>query len=285
MSRVWIDIDESTFETEVLERSREVPVVVDFWAPWCGPCRTLGPILEELAAGAEGRWVLAKINSDEAPGLAQAYDIRGIPAVKAFVDGRVAAEFTGALPKREVEAFLDRIVPRESDRLARKALEAARRGDREGERAAWEEVLATEPRHGLALLQRARLRLGDGDVAAARADLEAVPEESGLHSEAQSLLRLAGWAERVAERGGSEAVRERAAANPENIAARYDFGCALAVSGNLEGALAEFLEVVRRDRSHEDDGGRKGMLAVFALLGDQHPVTKEYRDKLSAELF
>ncbi|NNE43411.1 MAG: thioredoxin fold domain-containing protein, partial [Gemmatimonadetes bacterium] len=110
MSATYIDVSEATFETEVLERSRTVPVIVDFWAPWCGPCRTLGPLLEELAAQSGGRWVLAKVNSDENPRLAQAFGIRGIPTVKAVVDEKIVDEFTGAVPKSQIQSFLDRVV-------------------------------------------------------------------------------------------------------------------------------------------------------------------------------
>ncbi|MGQ0720990.1 MAG: tetratricopeptide repeat protein [Candidatus Eiseniibacteriota bacterium] len=285
MRRTYIEVGEASFEREVIERSREVPVLVDFWAPWCGPCRSLGPILESLAGEAQGRWILAKLNTDENPALSEAYGIRGIPAVKAFVDGVVRDEFTGALPRNAVEAFLQRIMPSKAELLARDAAAAAKLGEHERERELWSQVLAEDPRHAAALLGRARFALADGDFAAARRDLEHVPEESGLHAQAGGLLLLSEWVERVAARGGSEALRERAAANPDDAAARYDFGCALAVGGDFEGALAEFLEVTRRDRRLEDDGGRKAMLAVFALLGDEHELTREFRGRLSVELF
>jgi putative thioredoxin len=280
-----VDVATSTFEKEVLDRSRDVPVVVDFWAPWCGPCRTLGPVLEELAEAADGRWVLAKVNSDESPELAQAYGVRGIPAVKAFVDGQLVDEFTGALPKTEVERFLQRIVPTRADRLLREALAASEAGDRTRERALWDELLAEDPRNGLALVQRARLLLGEGRSEDARRDLDAVPEESGLRDQAESLLHLAEWTDRAAADGGVDAARERAAAAPEDPAARYAFGCALAVAGDFAGALAEFLEVVRLDRSFEEDAGRRAMLAIFTFLGDAHDLTREFRGKLSGVLF
>ena len=285
MSKSFLEVDERRFEDEVLKRSGDVPVIVDFWAPWCGPCRVLGPVLEELAATAKDSWVLVKINSDENPTVARAYGIRGIPAVKAFVNGTVVDEFTGALPKSEVEAFLRRVVPTEADRLARQAVEAARRGDREREKELWDRLLEAEPGHALALVRRARLVLAAGDVDAARRDLLEVPADSELHPDAQSLLLLAGWASRVAQRGGSETVRTRAAEHPDDASARYDFGCALAVAGDFEGALAEMLEVVRADRGFEDDAGRRGMLALFSFLGDGHELTREYRGRLGAILF
>jgi putative thioredoxin len=271
MKQGIIEVDEKTFTAEVLERSERTPVIVDFWAPWCSPCLTLGPILEELAAASHGRWVLAKVNADENPSLAAAYDVRGIPAVKAFADGKVVDEFTGALPKTAVEDFLRRVCPSAADKLTRWALEAARKGDGAKEKELWDRVLEEDPSHEVALLQRARWLLREGDLAAARADLNAV--------------LLCDWAERTTARGGVKAVRERAAEDPENAENRYDYGCALATQGDFAGSLAEFLETVRRDRKLEDDGARRAMLAIFTLLGDDHEVTREFRGRLAATLF
>ncbi len=285
MSDPIIDVDEAGFQTEVLDRSKRVPVVVDFWAPWCGPCRTLGPILEELATEAAGQWILARVNSDENPGLSETYGVRSIPAVKAFVDGQMVNEFSGALPKAAVEQFLASLVPTEADELAREAAEAGRAGDRERERGLWDRVLKIEPGNDLARVRRARLLVSAGGREEARGDLESIAPESDLRGEADRLTLLLDWADRVEERGGPEAIRQRAGENPDDVAARYEFGCAMAIGGAFDGALAEFLEVVRRDREFEDDAGRLAMIAVFSLLGDAHPLTGEWRRRLSSLLF
>jgi putative thioredoxin len=225
------------------------------------------------------------VNSDENPGLSQAFGIRGIPAVKAFVDGRVANEFTGALPKSQVEEFLRTVLPSKEDTLAEEAAAAQAAGDTDRARELWSRLIAAEPEHGAARLQRARLLIAEGDPAGARVDLEAVTEDSGLQTEARTLHQVTEWPERVRTRGGGDAIRERAAAAPEDASARFDFGAALQGAGNTEGALAEFLEVVRLDRKFENDAGRHALLALFLLLGDQHDWTRDYRSRLARLLF
>lgn len=279
------EVREDTFEAEVLERSREAPVIVDFWAPWCGPCRELGPILEELAEVAEGAWILAKVNSDENADLSRRFGVQGIPHVLAFVDGQVVEQFTGAVPKHTLEKWLRKIVPTDVDLLAREAVAASRDGDSDREFTLWTAILEQDPEYHVARVRRARIFLANGAVDEARKDLDLVPEGSPFHEEAGNLALLSDWSERVRDRGGLEKIRDRAADDPEDVEARYDFGCALATEGKFEDALAEFLEVVKQDRSFDEDAGRLAMLALFSFLGDQHSLSSVYRGLLARALY
>jgi len=278
-----LDVGDHDFEREVLERSKSVPVVVDFWAPWCAPCRALGPVLERLAHEHAGAFVLARVNVDEAPAVSQAFAIQSIPAVKGFRDGALAAEFIGAQPEAAVRQFLVAVLPSEADRLARAGEAKAAAGDAAGAADAFHEALAHEARHPRALLGLARLGAAAGEAAAALGLLERVPPGAGVAREAE---RLAAELRTLAEASADEpALRARLAADPGDLDARLRLGRALAAHGAYGDALAELLEVVRRDRSFADDGARKAMLDVFEVLGADDPLTERYRSELARVLF
>lgn len=275
-----LEVSASTFQRDVLDRSRSVPVVVDFWAPWCGPCRTLGPILERLAAQSGGRWVLAKINTDDNQGLAQRYQIQGIPAVKAFRDGAVVDEFVGALPEPQVRAFLERIVPDEATLTAQEAARALQAGDTAGAAGLYAQALQADPSQPDAILFAAREAVGRG----------AKEEAQGLLARLRSRDRTARAAEVASLEFGLEApplAQARAAheADPADPAARYGLGSALVAAGDHAAALELFLGLVRNHRTWGDDAGRKAMLRVFDIVGVRAPLSDEYRRKLSMELY
>jgi putative thioredoxin len=278
-----IDVGDDDFASRVLEASRRTPVVVDFWAPWCGPCRALGPLLERLAAEHAGEFVLAKVNVDESPRTAQRYGVRSIPAVIGVRDGAIVAEFVGAQPEANVRRFLAAVLPTEADRLAKEAVALAQAGDAAGAEAKLRLALERDARHGRALLGLAALLGARGQTQDALALLEKITGGELELAEAEKLAARLRTSSAPAQDEG--ALRARIARAPDDLAARIELGRALAASGRHEEALAELLEAVKRDAAFEDGAARKTMLDVFALLGGEHPLTQRFRAELGRALF
>jgi putative thioredoxin len=264
------------FQQQVIEVSREKPVLVDFWAPWCGPCRMLGPVLEKLEGENGGAWTLAKVNTDENPDVSRRFAVSSIPAVKLFVDGRVADEFVGALPEPRVRQWLDKAIPSQTRRKIEEAASLLDQSDTEAAKAVLEEVLAAEPENGDARILLARALAFDDPTRAVdlieddhaydpkllptREAVRTIGRLSGIKSDQTGLL---------AEKGGRGYVR-----------AIGHLG-----SGHLEDAMSGLVDVVRENRRLDDDGARRALLALFTLLGDQDPRTRKYRRALGQALF
>jgi putative thioredoxin len=271
-----IDVTQATFQAEVVERSKLQPVVVDFWAPWCGPCRMLGPMLERLVQEASGAFRLARLNVDDNQELAMRFGVQGIPAVKGFRDGRVVAEFVGAQPEPAVRQFLKQVVPNQTDQLLALAgamLAAHRWPESE---AGYRQILAADPGSGPAALGLLKALLAQGKGAEAERVLEQFPNG-----------REAGDAERLRPLAHYLVEAERAPDCPdeENLDAEYCRAGKLTASGNLQGAMDGILAVLRRDKRFRQGEPRIVMLGIFEVLGDQDPLTREYRNKLASVLF
>lgn len=278
-----LDVPADRFEADVLARSHEVPVVVDFWAPWCGPCRTLGPILEQLATQDGGRWLLAKVNSDHAQHLAQRYGVQGIPAVFAFVDGEVAGQFTGVRPPDWIRSWLEDFVPDPAEEQARDGDARAAEGDRPGAVAAWQAALDLDPGQPRARLGLAQDALSRGDADTAAQWVRVLGDGASLP---QPLKTRLGQLKLKLEGGGDvESLRAAVEADPEDLDDRWQLAHALAANEHWEGAIEHLLAIVARSRTFKDDGARKALLRFFDVLGDQHEATRKGRQRLGMLLF
>ncbi len=279
----WVkNVSEADFDAEVVGTSRSTPVVVDFWAPWCGPCRTLGPMLDRLAEEHKGAFIVAKVNVDENPRLAGEFGIRSIPAVKAIADGEIVDEFVGALPEPALRQFVRRLLPSEADRFAAEGHGAELRGETQAAEALYRQALASDPNHPVARLGVGRL-LASSNAEAAFEELDRVLPGTPEREEAD---RIAARLRLGSENGeGVAELCARVEANPADLEARLHLARTLAASQDYEAALGHLLEVVKRDRSYGDEAGRKSMLDIFNVLGARHPTTERYRGELARVLY
>jgi putative thioredoxin len=285
MGEWTVDVNEKDFEQEVLERSYNVPVVLDFWAPWCGPCRAIGPVLEKLADEQQGKFVLAKVNVDENPALAQSFQVSSIPAVKAVKEGAVANEFVGALPEPAIRKFVEELLPSEADSLAQRGLSLQEQGKDQGAESLYRAALSKEARQPKALLGLARLLTAKDENADALALLERLSPNAREYDEAQQLAAQVRVKQSGANAGEEAAYREKLEANPNDLDARFELARILAASTRYDEALAEYLEILKKDRTFRDEGARKAMLEIFDVVGSRSDLSDRYRAELAKVLF
>jgi putative thioredoxin len=276
------------FMRDVVDASREVPVLVDFWAPWCGPCRQLTPLLEKAVRAAKGAVKLVKMNIDEHPQIPGQMGVQSIPAVFAFQDGRPVDGFMGALPESRIKSFIARLIGDESADAAADldaADEALAAGDANTAAQAFAEALQKDAENARAAAGLAKCYIKTGDLTRAEQTLALVPPakvDSAPVASARASLELA---RKVANAGDAESLRAKLAANPSDSQSRFDLAVALNAKGDRQGALDELLTIIRKDRAFNDDAARKQLLQLFDAWGASDPATISGRQRLSSLLF
>jgi putative thioredoxin len=276
------------FMRDVIDASREVPVLVDFWAPWCGPCRQLTPLLEKAVRAAKGAVKLVKMNIDEHPQIPGQMGVQSIPAVFAFQDGRPVDGFMGALPESRIKSFIARLIGDESADAAADldmADEALAAGDANTAAQAFAEALQKDAENARAAAGLAKCYIKTGDLTRAEQTLALVPPakaDSAPVASARASLELA---RKAASAGDADQLRSKLEANPNDTQSRFDLALALNAKGDRQGALEELLTVIRKDRAFNDDAARKQLLQLFDAWGASDPATISGRQRLSSLLF
>ena len=276
LSEYILDVNEATFESEVVLRSHEVPVVVDFWAPWCGPCKTLSPMLERQAIEAGGAFLLAKINVDDNPALSIRFGVQGIPAVKAFRHGEIAAEFVGAQPETIVKRFIEQLVPSETQQAINEALSLLGTRHYQQAESSFREVLDEDEGNADAALGLVESLLMRGQGGEALEILEHFPAGTAW-AKAENYKPLAALL--------VETSQQQSGIEDDPMEASLHQAARLIERGNIEAAMDGFLSILREDKNYRSGMVRQVMLALFELLGDQDPTTRKYREELASVLF
>ena len=282
------DGSDAGFMADVVEASKVQPVIVDFWATWCGPCRTLTPMLEKAVRAAEGKVKLVKIDVDANPAYAGQLRVQSIPTVYAFVDGKPVDGFQGAVPESQLKAFIDKLaggpgINSDVEQLLSLGAESLTLNDLGGAAQAYAQVLTLEPENESAIAGMARVYLADGDAEQARQTL-AMAATDTKNADIISLRAQLSLAS-AAPTGESEALQAAVAANPSDHQARYDLSLAQAASGDFKGAVDSLLTIVAADREWNDQVARKQLLTVFEAAGAASDVARDGRRRLSSILF
>jgi putative thioredoxin len=284
-----IDTTTPTFAKDVLEESRRRPVLVDFWAPWCGPCKTLGPVIEKSVRAAKGAVKLAKMNIDEHPAVAGQLGIQSIPAVIAFVNGQPVDGFVGALPESQVKAFIDRIAgpagPSDAEALVAEGEARLAAGDLAGAGDLFAAALKAEPESVPAVAGLAQALLEAGEIERATQTLDMLPASAAADARVAAVRAQIELKAQTAGLGDRATLEARIAADPADLQARFELALLLNAEGDREGAVDRLLEIIRKNRSWEEEKARKQLLQFFEAWGPMDEATRSGRRQLSSILF
>ena len=275
----------SRFMTDVIEASAQQPVLVDFWAPWCAPCRQLMPILERLVQEYAGRLKLAKVNTDEEPALAQQLGVRSLPTVVLFKDRAVVEHFVGLVPESQIRELLSKHVASAPESPLERALALKAAGDLAGARAALEQLLATNADDIDAQAELAEVRLLEGDVDTARADLERLQGSNPAHAGTKRLAALVAFNEVIAAYPDAGALKDRASEDPSNLDLRHALAVHQLLAGEHEAALRTWLDMLRHHRSFKDDLARRSLVLAFEIIDSADPIVASTRREMAKALF
>ena len=280
---------EATFMADVIEASREVPVIVDFWAPWCGPCKTLGPMLEAAVKAAKGRVRMVKMDVDQNPNIAGQLRIQSIPTVYAFFDGKPVDAFQGALPQSELKAFVEKLAAMAGDGGLGEALDAAEAMLAEGAAVDAAEtfaaILMQEPENAAAYGGMIRAHLALGEIDRAEGLLAVVPPKIAAAQEVEAARAQIALSRQAANAGPEDDLRRAVEAEPGNAQARYDLALALQAGGKTEEAVDHLLDLFRRDREWNEGAAKAQLMVIFDALKPQDPVALKGRRRLSSLIF
>ncbi|GGC78675.1 thioredoxin [Chelatococcus reniformis] len=283
------DVTTATFTQDVISDSMRQPVLVDFWAPWCGPCKQLAPVLEKVVDSTQGKVKLVKMNIDDHPQVAGQLGIQSIPAVIAFQRGQPVDGFMGAVPEAQIRGFIERLVgplgPTATEELLAEAEALVANGDAAGAAQVYAEILADDPENADAIGAMAKLHLDLEDLEGARRFLAMAPEDKADHPAIASARSAIELAEQAAEVGSTGELEAKVAADPNDLQARFDLALALAAKGQREAALDHLLAIFKADRSWNEGAARKQLVQMFEAWGPMDPLSVTGRRKLSSLMF
>jgi len=280
-----VTVTAANFEAVVIDGSFDRPVLVDFWADWCAPCKGLMPVLAKLAEAYAGKFILAKVNTEEEQALAAHFGIRNLPTVQLFKSGQVVDQFMGALPEGQVREFLDRHLPQPGDGLLAQAQDLMAAGDLKRAAVMLEQAQAQDPANARVALAQVQLTAAQGDLSGAAALLERLPIELAQDPEVAALRGQLRFAQALVGAPAPADLTRRLAADPNDGEAAYLLAAHRVLAGDFEGALEGLLALMKRDRTYGDDAARKGMVAVFDLLGGQGELVTRFRARMMTVLY